>query len=174
VTPVRASICALGLLCLLQTSCGDRYLFPRSTARPAGPCGVEFVGLFEERCELVRGLRRMRTLDDLQRLLDESRRPGGTDVCTSFTVSTVLSGGCLEPGDHISIVFPSRKSAGDPVRLPAGLVGKKLRIVMHDPFTPWYHGRFSYSEWHQAGAAAPREARASVEDATSKVLRRTK
>lgn len=145
---MRVSASVFVVLFLLQASCGGDYQFSRVIKGRPGPSGVEFIGLFEESTELVPGLRSARSIHDLKRLLDKSDEPGGTNIRARFRVSKVLSdsGDCLKPGDRLSIFFRSPMAPTDPYPLPGHLVGRQLRVVLHDPFGPRYSGRFSYTE----------------------------
>jgi hypothetical protein len=114
----------------------------------AARCGVEFVGVYEERCELVPGLRSARSIQDIKRLLDKSEEPGGTNVLARFTVLEVIADntGRLRPGHKVCLIFRSSEDPDDPAALPERLVGKRLRVVLHDAFKRRYYGRFSYTE----------------------------
>jgi hypothetical protein len=158
---ISASRCvAVGALltcCVLLTSCAAFYQFSGiGSARP-GPPGVEFVGVYQDRAELVPGLRGARTLEDFQQLLDESDKPGGTNIRARFRVVRVLSdsGGHLSSGDRVTLVFRSPTSLHDPGPLPERLLGRTLHVIMHDPFRRRYYGRFSYFEWRE-NEATPR------------------
>ena len=153
-------LCVLSACCLVLASCGSRTpyvaqggcvqeheLSQTAESRAAG-CGVEFVGVYEGRSELVPGLRSARTIHDIKRLLDKSDKPGGANILARFTVVEVVadSRGRLKPGHQVSLIFRSPANPDDPASLPERLVGKRLRVVLHDAFKFRYYGRFSYSE----------------------------
>ncbi len=148
---------AVGILlagCVLLTSCSAFYRLTGIGQGRPGPRGVEFIGVYQDRAELVPGLRGARTLEDFQRLLDESGKPGGSHIRARFRVVRVLSdsGGRLSSGDPVTLVFRSPASPNDPGPLPERLVGRTLHIVLHDPYKHRYYGRFSYFEWREGGA----------------------
>ena len=154
------ALCVLPACCLLLASCGtrtpyvaqgacvqERQVSQTAESRAAG-CGVEFVAVYEDRSELVPGLRSARTIHDIKRLLDKSDEPGGSNVHARFTVVEVVadSRGRLKPGHQVCLIFRSPADPNDPASLPERLVGKTLRVVLHDAFKFRYYGRFSYSE----------------------------
>ncbi len=151
---MRVFAILLVALCVLQTSCGYGYGFSRMTKGRPQPCGVEFVGVFEDRAELIPGLRNARTIRELKKMLDESDEPGRTNIRARFSVSKVLADNadCLKPGDTLCIIFRSPQNPENPSPLPEHLVGKRFRIVLHDPFSVRYYGRFSCSEWRETSA----------------------
>ena len=155
---VSASRCvAVSILlawCVFLTSCGALYRLSGIGQGRPGPRGVEFIGVYQDRAELVPGLRGARTFRDFQRLLDESEKPGGANIRARFRVVRVLSdsGGRVSSGDRITLVYRSPASPHDPGLLPERLVGRTLHIVLHDPFKRRYYGRFSYFEWREGGA----------------------
>jgi len=120
------------------------------------PRGVEFVGVFEDRAELVPGLRKARTIADMHRMVIESDRPGGTNVRARFRVVEVLSdsAGCLAPGDQVALVF--RRPVG-PSPLSRELVGQRFTVVLHEAFSFRYRGRFSCRPWREAVAGVARD-----------------
>ena len=148
-------ISALLACCLLQASCGALHRLSQIGRGRPGPRGIEFVGVYQDRAELVPGLRSASTVKDLQRLLEESEKPGGTNIRARFRVVRVLSdsSGRLSSGDRVTIVFRSPTSPHDPGPLPKRLVGRTLHIVLHDPFKRRYYGRFSYFEWREGGTS---------------------
>ena len=161
---VLVSVCCVVLTSCVSSSSSSLYdvRFARATPEPAGPSGVEFVGVYEERAELIPGLRSANTVRDLARMLQESNKPGGTNVRATFRVLKVLSdkGGCLESGDRLCLIFPSPKSAREPSPLPDRFVSHTLRIRLHDGFRPRYCGRFTYVEWRGAAGSPSRYAAA--------------
>ncbi|MBN1918085.1 MAG: hypothetical protein JW889_09265 [Verrucomicrobia bacterium] len=140
--------------CLLLSSCGAYSGFTRAIPAHTGPRGVEFVGVYEDRSELIPGLRSAISVEDLAELLQESNKPGGTNIRAQFRVVNVLSpGGCIEPGDRLYLIFRSPKGPRDPSPLPDRFVGRTLRIRLHDRFSTRYCGRFTYAEWRGVDGA---------------------
>lgn len=145
---VRSSMIVILVMCGLHASCAATPHFSRRVKAGTGQCPVEFIGVYQDRAELVPGLRSARTIYDLQRLLHEANLPGGCNIRARFKVVSVLSEdvNCLRPGDTLCLIFRSRKDLREPPRLPERLVGRKFRVILHDPFKPRYWGRFSCSE----------------------------
>jgi hypothetical protein len=146
----------LSACCLLAASSGwTPSPVPYIPAR-SGPSGVEFVGVYEDRSELIPGLRSAATVHDLAKLLHESNKPGGTNIRAQFIVVNVLSDGkgCLKPGDRVCLIFGSPKGPRDPSPLPDRLVGRTLHVRLHDRFNTRYRGRFTYAEWRGADGSA--------------------
>jgi hypothetical protein len=144
------------VLCLFHASCdGTPQCSARTAARPARR-PVEFIGVYEDRDELVPGLSSARSIGDLHRLLVESNRPGGANIRARLRVSKVLSGGAhLRAGDRLYLIFRSPSDPREPSPLPPRLIGKKLHLVLYDPLKhDDYYGRFSCSEWREADAAS--------------------
>lgn len=140
--------------CMFQASCGLLHRPSRTGQRRPDPRGVEFIGIYEERADLVPSLRSARTVADMHRLLLEARRPGHGLVRAQFRVTRVLSDGGhrLKQGHEVALIFRSPKNPHDPASLPETLVGKKFRVVLHDRFDRRYCGRFSCSQWHEKKA----------------------
>ena len=154
-TKACAGLGLLSTCCVLLASCGrSPHSVPYISER-TGPCGVEFVGVYEDRSELIPGLRSAQTVHDMARLLQESNKPGGTSIRAQFVVLNVLSdGGCLAPGDRLCLIFPSPKGPRDPSPLPDRFVGRTLRVRLHDAFNTRYGGRFTCSEWRGADGSS--------------------
>jgi hypothetical protein len=139
---------ALAAGCTLLTSCGYQSQPTQSVPTPAGPCGIEFVGVYEQRDELVRGLRSAHSVNDLARLLRQAERPGGADILARFRVSRVVADPAhrLRRGDRINIIFPEPTGPAAAAMLPERLVGQTLKIRLQDPYRPYYRGRFTFAE----------------------------
>ena len=147
---MRVFAFSLLVLSILHVACARRH--GASRAVPHAP--VEFIGVYEERADIVPSLRSARTIVDMQRLLLEARRPGHGLVRAQFKVTRVLSAGGhrLKRGHQIALIFRSPKDPHDPSSLPETLIGKEFRIVLYDRFDRRYCGRFSCSQWHEKNA----------------------
>jgi hypothetical protein len=139
---------ALAAGCTLLTSCGYRSQLTESVPTPSGPCGIEFVGVYERRDELVRGLRSAQSINDLSRLVHESSQPGGADILARFRVSRIVADPAhrLRRGDQVNIIFPEPTGPASAAMLPEHLVGQTLKIRLQDPYRPYYRGRFTFAE----------------------------